>query len=399
VEIEILNEDKLREWAGRIELQDNAVDELAQVAERVRADEKLLALFNAFYHNTVLPGAWYKEYAPLPMDPVVEEKLGKQSSLFYLLAYLSGLPLAEQEYQRRGISMDIFYNTLLDIRIWLGQAHEVQGFWCFDQFMWIWRHLSCELFRLGRLQFMLTQFDGKITAFRCKNNGDVLLLGDPEQPLRADGYAVGAGIKDYDESAPQEEVFRAVFSESAEGWTGNPITPVGYTLPKTVFLPKNEWEIILQQGDTILDIHIPRGERMGVEECRDSIRQAHAFFARHAADRPFKASYCHTWFFTPQLQSILPPESNIVRFQREFYLFPFRGGPGFLWDYVFGSKYPDPATAPRDTSLRRAALDWLAQGGEFFDLPGVMFHDPDSWGIQPYMRWWESGGLSRLIAC
>jgi hypothetical protein len=75
----------------------------------------------------------------------------------------------------------------------------------------------------------------------------------------------------------------------------------------------------------------------------------------------------------------------VVRFQREFYLFPFPGGPGFLWNFVFGEKITDPAAAPRDTSLRRAVLDWLAAGNELFDLPGVAFHSPDAWGSQPYM--------------
>jgi hypothetical protein len=400
VEIEILFEDSLREWARRIELQQGAVDELVQVANIIRADETLLALFTDFYHNTVIPRAWYKEYEPLPMNPVVQQKLDKQSSLFYLLAYLSGLPLAEKEYQQRGISMEIFQDTMLDIRIWLGQAYNIHGYWVFDQFKWIWLHLSCELFRLGRLQFRLTEFDGHITAFRCKKRGEILLLGDPAQPLRADGYALGAGINDYDQhTPPQEETQRAVFIDSNDGWTGNPITPLGYTIPKTVFLAKSEWDLVLKHGDTVLDLHIPRGERMGVDDCRHSLRQAFDFFAHHAPNRPFKASYCHTWFFTPQLQSIMLPESNIVRFQREFYLYPYRGDPGFLWNYVFGEKFPDRATAPRDTTLRRAVLDWLAQGGEFFDLPGLMFHGPEAWGSQPYMRWWESGGLSRLLEC
>jgi hypothetical protein len=60
---------------------------------------------------------------------------------------------------------------------------------------------------------------------------------------------------------------------------------------------------------------------------------------------------------------------------------------------VFGEKYPDPFTAPRDTSLRRAVLDWQAQGKEIFDLPGVMFHAPEEWGAQPYMGGWDRRNL------
>jgi hypothetical protein len=34
-------------------------------------------------------------------------------------------------------------------------------------------------------------------------------------------------------------------------------------------------------------------------------------------------------------------------------------------------------------------LNWIEQGGELFDLPGLMFHKADSWGTQPYFTAWE----------
>ena len=85
----------------------------------------------------------------------------------------------------------------------------------------------------------------------------------------------------------------------------------------------------------------------------------------------------------------MPLHQDIVRFQREFYLYPHAGGPGFLWAFVFTEKYPDPATAPRDTFLRRAVLDWLGEGKRLFDLPGVMLHPPETWGSQADMRRWD----------
>jgi hypothetical protein len=128
-----------------------------------------------------------------------------------------------------------------------------------------------------------------------------------------------------------------------------------------------------------------------VEACRDSLRRASDFFAAQYPQRLFKATFCHTWFFTAQLQQILPLESNIVRFQREFYLFPYPGGPGFLSGFVFSETEFDPAKAPRDTWLRRGVLDWLGAGKELFDLPGLLFHTPEEWGSTPYMSAWDRG--------
>jgi hypothetical protein len=387
LDIEILHEERLREWCGKLNFPSEGIDELAAVAACVRTDAALKSIFTEFHEKTALRGEWHRDWSDLPMHPDAQAALGDRVTLFYLLAYLAALPYTCREYERRGISREIFWASMEDIRRYYLQAYEIEGAWRFRNFAWIWRHLSCELFRLGRLQFMLLPFEGRVTALRKRSSAEILLLADPAVRLRADGYALGAGRREVDAPAVDLEAsaWQPVFEERADGWRGNPVSPYGYSLKAEVFLPAAEWELALRQGDIVLDIHIPPTDSFKVEDCRDSLRQAHDFFARYSPERPIKASFCHTWFFTPQLQQLLPPESNVVRFQREFYLFPFAGGPGFLWNFVFGEKITDPASAPRDTSLRRAVLDWLAAGKELFDLPGVAFHAPEAWGSQPYM--------------
>jgi hypothetical protein len=392
MEIEILNQDRLQTWCARIDLPAAAVAVLSRMAAEIVANPTLAEKFAAFHQKTAVKGEWHREWGPLPFDPEVEDLLGERTSLFYLLAYLAALPYAEREYRRRGIGMDIFRATMLDIRTWFCHEYDLDGRWRFRQFMWIWRHLACELFRLGRLQFMLSPFEWDVRAFRSRVNAEIKLLAGENPILRSDGYALGAGRMKpgdpfYKEGVPQstETGWNARYEERPDGWLGNPISPYGYVHEETVFLPRSEWELALQAGDTILELHIPRSDPFTLEVCRDSFRQAFAFFKEQAPGNPFKAACCHTWFFTPQLQQILPPESNIVRFQREFYLYPVRGTASFLWNFVFGEKYPSLASAPRDTSLRRAVLDWLESGQEIFDLAGVMFHGPEEWGSQLYM--------------
>ncbi|HMN61277.1 MAG TPA: hypothetical protein PJ988_12975, partial [Anaerolinea sp.] len=207
----------------------------------------------------------------------------------------------------------------------------------------------------------------------------------------ADGCAKGAGKLRLEDPDPQPDglSWQPVFEEDETGWTGHPISPYGWVERQPIRLPRADWALALQAGDTVLDLHIPRKDSFTVEDCRESMRQAYEFFPKQFPEQPFKASYCHTWFFTPQLQQLLPPESNVVRFQREFYLFPYPGGPGFLWAFVFGERYQNIADAPRDTSLRRAVLAWMEAGRELFDLPGLRFHSPEEWGSQVYMRPWD----------
>ena len=394
--IELLIPERLAHWSEIIDLPEGAQAALQGMAARVRDDADLMAAFSAFHEKTAIQGDWHREWSPLPMDPAVVARCGEDASLFYLLAYLSALPYTWEQYRRLDVGMDIFQATMLDFRYYIQDYHDGTGRWGYAMFGWIWRHVTAELFRLGRLQYMLIPFGGGVRAFRRVGASDAghdgslpspLLLAAPEMPLREDGYAWGAGRPQGSDIPPEDETtWRPVFESTPEGWSGHPVSPQGQVRRAPVWLPAAEWELILEPGDTVLDLHIPRRDVFTVDECRASYAQALEFFARTFPDRPHKVLFCHTWIFTPQLQRFLPPMSNLVRFQREFYLYPNAGTAGYLWAFVFGG-HPDPATAPRDTSLRRTVLDWLSGGGEIFDLAGLMFHGPAEWGTQPY---WEN---------
>lgn len=398
MEIEILNPERLRYWCAQLDLPAAAAAELESIAQQVRADAALERVFSEFHTKTALRGEWPREWAPLPIDPVVAAALGPRSALFYLLAYLAAAPYTEAFYRRRGMDLAVMRATLADLRTWLVHEYELDGTWTFRQFMWVWRHLAGELFRLGRLQFMLVPFEFGVTALRRRSDGEICLLADPNLPLRADGYAQGAGHshpgapyhRPDQPPTPAEPGWLPPFHVTPAGWQGCPVSPYGHALPDSVFFPAAEWEVLLQPGDTVLELHIPRKDAFSAADCRAALAQAAEFFHTFFPERPYRAAVCHTWFFTPQLQRLLPASSNIVQFQREFSLFPLPGSPGFLWSYVFGEKVTSLAAAPRDTQLRRAVLDWLADGGELFDLAGVMFHDPQQWGSQPYMQKWDA---------
>jgi hypothetical protein len=389
MDIEILTEAGLSAWCERIAVPPAALPALRETAAQICADAELYAIFAAFHEQTAVRGEWQREWVSPQYDPLVTERLGERAVQFYLLAYMAALPYTWQVYQRRGISLEIFQATMLDIQFYMQDYFDLHGTWGYTVFPWLWRHLAGELFRLGRLQYMLTTFSGGVTVLRRRANQEILLLADPQQPLRADGWAWGAGLAEGAKTPPSSATWQPLFEAQADGWRGHSVSPYGWVEKNPRFLPAAEWEVALQQGDTVLDLHIPRRDPLNAQTCGASYAEALAFFARVFPERTPKALYCHTWMFSPQLQQFLPPESNVVRFQREFYLYPFAGSVNFLWNFVFGDKYPQRESAPRDTGLRRAALDWLENGGEIFDLPGLMFHTPGEWGSQPYMRAWD----------
>jgi hypothetical protein len=388
--IELLIPERLSYWCQLIDIPEEAIAALQTMAAQVREDADMAAIFYEAHEKTAIRGEWHREWSPLPLDPAVEAKYGEDTSLFYLLLYLAALPHTWERYQRLDIGLDIFKATMLDFRFYIQDYFDSSNRWGYAMFGWIWRHLTIELFRLGRLQYLLMPFEGGVRAFRRKgentSTSSIILLANPEMPLRADGCAWGAGRPRNAEIPPEnEETWRPIFESSADGWRGHTVSPYGWVEHSPTYLPAGEWEMILQPGDLVLEMHIPRKDLLNAETCGASYAQALDFFRRVFPDRPSKALFCHTWIFTAQLQQFLPPESNLVKFQREFYLYPQPGTVNYLWTFVFGAKHEDPLTAPRDTSLRRAVLDCLNSGGEIFDLAGLMFHSPQEWGTQPYM--------------
>ncbi len=68
------------------------------------------------------------------------------------------------------------------------------------------------------------------------------------------------------------------------------------------------------KGDPVLEIHVPRGDKLGIEACRDSLSRAKAFFARFFPDFDYRALICESWLLDSALREYLPENSNILRF-------------------------------------------------------------------------------------
>lgn len=115
----------------------------------------------------------------------------------------------------------------------------------------------------------------------------------------------------------------------------------------------------LQAGDPVLEVHIPAGEALLPEACLASFAAATAFFAHE----PWRGFTCESWLLGAQLSAVLPPDANILAFQRFFIPLPGHMDDRQMIERVFGVWPLDPATAPRETKLQRAVLAHYAAGG------------------------------------
>lgn len=379
MEFKLLSKAITEAYCKKILMPEVATEILADMAEKIKEDEKLFEIYNKFYEDYINSGYWTTVWEPLKIDPYVEENFGKHASLFYLHAALERLPLTEQRYAERGISSEIFVATLRDIGVWVQNAYNLVGYYCIRNFSWTWRHLEAKLFRLGRLQYMVRPFKDEVKGFYNAHENKLLLLADNGMELRANGDMQGVCGKE-----KTDDGFVTKYEETEEYYIGNPITPYGKGIKEEVKLKKSEWKKVLDKGDHLLEIHIPRDGDFSLETVKASYAQAREFYSKHFPELDIKGMACHTWLFTRQLQDMLPQSSKIVQFQRQFYLYPTSGSVNFLWNFVYNdlTKKED---AKGDTYLRSQVLKFIDEGREIFDMRGVFLDAAGSFGNTSYM--------------
>ena len=367
MEFKLLSEKETRRYCEKIRMPESATKILMGMVAKINSDEKLLEIYKDFYTSYIASGYWTTIWEPLNIHPYVEAAFGNHSTLFYLHAALERLPYTEQRYSELGIGDEIFVNTLSDIGVWVQNAYNLVGYYCIRNFSWIWRHLEARLFRIGRLQYIALPFSGDVKAFYSSRKNKLLLLCNSGMELRANGDMQGVCGKE-----KTADGFVTEYEETEEYFFGNPVTPYGKALRTPVKLMRDEWEKVLDKGDYLLEIHIPRGDDFGMGAIKDSYLHAKEFYRRYFPEIDYKGMFCHTWLFTPQLQEMLPRSSKIVAFQRQFYLYPTKGSVNYLWNFVF-NELTERKDAKPDTYLRKKVLEYLDEDKEIFDMRGIFW--------------------------
>ena len=127
----------------------------------------------------------------------------------------------------------------------------------------------------------------------------------------------------------------------------------------------------IKRGDRIINVHIPAGEPFPPQARLESYKQAYEYFG-------INAFMCESYLLYPPQEKYLKPDSNIVSFMHEYHIVKVIGGGGSLYNlrYVFGHQESyDITKLPRDTSVRRAFIDMIAETGEMGVGVGVLFFD------------------------
>jgi len=363
-------------------------DEVAEAAVRAArsiADREALRAL-AWHFHYLLYHSRTAQWNSICRWPAAPAAMGGEAGRFYLVVLLSGFRVMQEEHRKHAIPPDVVRDTVLDLKAWLEMEREkdradLPSFKPVNV-AWLMNHFRGGLYRLGRLQFQFAACQYRIRVFRHRETKVVLALSEDGVEYRPDGQ-VGRR-RDADEG------WTARLAVDETGAVGCPILPTGRAVQKEVTLPAAEWDQVLTHGDSVFNVHIPGGSSLSHAACGNSFRQAMAFFPKHYPDYHYVAFVCSSWILNTWLAEVLPPTSNLARFQREVYLFPTGVWLPSMYSRVFGREElpEDPSQLPRDTGLRRAIVEALESGqgpgtggGGFF-----LFPEDFDWGGEVYRR-------------
>lgn len=190
-----------------------------------------------------------------------------------------------EKYKQLGISENIFYDTLDDIRIWC-ENNDNKGL---ANYNWIKNHLNCELFKIGRLQFQL---------FKCSNK-----------------------LLDYN------------------------------------YFP-------FKCGESVINIHIPQGEKLIYSDCVASLKEAVSFFDEYFPDYSFRYFFCESWLLYGDNCLFMESSSNIMQFSALFDVVCSVNIDKQSIERIFGKRQLSKKKYQENTSLQRAAKAYLLNGGK-----------------------------------
>jgi hypothetical protein len=338
--------------AASTELDPGFVDALRQTVRIIRASNELL-LFAWLWH------CYFLKREDRPSSWPVPEAFGEDfAGMFPAAVLITGLPSILEMHRRLGIPEQVTRDTLSDIRLWSQHYRQMHGRWGFGEQQWLQHHFRCRLFRLKRLEFMPATYSGGYgyRVYRHKADRSVIAIPECGIRFRRDGLVDGTtGVTD-----PQ--AWDSVLVEEQEHVRGGAVCSDGHATRKRVEIRLSDWEVLLEKGTKLLDVHIPADGPMDPRSCLESYQMANEFFPRFFPEHRYTGFVCCSWLLDPELEKILPAESNIVQFQREFYLLPTLSDDQQTFERVFGGRPDDLTEAPRDTSLRRAILDHYLAG-------------------------------------
>ncbi|MCP3965253.1 MAG: hypothetical protein GY750_05825 [Lentisphaerae bacterium] len=379
-EPDFLHEGQIKECFEILGLPNDQLEYVVSIANMVNANPFAKALtWHAHCQLCV-----NKERRLFSEWPDLKVFFADRAPVFYFLVLLSVIPVALENYKKRGLSEFSLpavqrINELIDK--FRNNNDGKLGVYT-EALHWTKHYAVADIVRLGRFEYEFSRTcDSCPLVYRNIHDGQTIAFANQDWLLNEQGYLIFWGEDDSTASVI------TTFVETGTYIEGYPVNPSGHVETACKMrLATSEWKRVIGPGDLVPGVHIPVGGGMTPESVKASFALAAAFFAKHMPEEDIKGFTCESWILNPQFQELLP-NLNMDKFQKELYLFPVRSSGNDGLFFIFGNDDIDLKTAPRDNSLRRAMLSVLDSGDKL--RGGGMIYlvdDLQKFGTQVYLN-------------
>ena len=248
-------------------------------------------------------------------------------------------------------------------------------------FPWDMNFYTCSIFLLDRFLFIPYRYGDQMTFFRENESGKVIALNHAGIQVRRDGQP--EGINDiYD----ADFCFNTSWDEDDETICAHRMNPIGIIEKEKMSLKKQDWSELLWEGNELLALHVPEGPGYTPERMKKSMELALTFYNTYFPEMEVKGFWSESWLYDPRLSLLLEEDSNIVRTQRQMFLYPVMSGDAMLRYELFGDANADLDKIEKKTSLQKKAYDYLKKGKRFQTTGMIILNEQVKCiGEQPYI--------------
>ena len=377
-----LNPEKLAAEARNAGLSEEEAAELEQAARRFAGNPELSAYFNwlslQFFDGTL------RREPDLSLLPGTIGILSEaELYAFFGLLALSGFDSCRRGFAAAQLPPETLAGALDDCRIWIRHFRKNRGLTGVSRraLGWLCGILNGDPLTIGRMQYRMRPLRAGLQVYRHRHTGKVVAFAAAGGRFNRGGFVDGVD-GEFDPVA-----WTADFTVTPDHITGHVITPTGHAEREITSLPAADYLCVFRDGDLTLDTHIPEGDALTLDDCRESMTRALAFFRHYRPEEKIRGFSCLSWMLDPQYEFLLKPNSRILAFMRQYYLFPIAGGGADALWRIFGEDglRDGIAGAPRHTSMQRKVAEFIERGGKLRSGGGFLLPEElPRYGEAPY---------------
>lgn len=117
-------------------------------------------------------------------------------------------------------------------------------------------------------------------------------------------------------------------------------------------------------GESVVNIHIPQGEKLIYSDCVKSVKDAVCFFDEYFPDYNYRYFFCESWLLYGDNCLFMEPSSNIMQFSAMFEIICSADIDKQPIERIFGKRQLNKKKYQENTSLQKSAKAHLLNGGK-----------------------------------